>query len=129
MKIVFGSTTLVDDTASPRIAGVIERLGFRALVQTETLYGAANEIDFPRGNVGGELVFTAGCSFASYSAAADAFKAACGLVNGQGTVVVTPATGADTLTLANAVLDNVERADWQGIWLNLRYTFKITTIS
>ncbi|MDB6016036.1 MAG: hypothetical protein JWR19_525 [Pedosphaera sp.] len=133
MKITFtiGSTvsTLADDTAAPRIAGVIEQWGGSAKVQTEPLYGAVNEVDFPRGNIGGDFTFTAGCSFATVDAAGAAFATAYALLNSQGSVKVYPSGGSAVITMANAVLKDVTRTEYNGHWLKLRYTFKITTIT
>ena len=130
MKVTFDSATLADDTASPRLAGIVERLGMSDVVQTEQLYAGANLAKFPRGNVGGQFVFTVGCSYASYDAAATAFKTALALLDAQATCVFTP-TGSSTvdLTFANAILHDVTQVEWQGVWLKLRYTFEITTIS
>jgi hypothetical protein len=134
MKIVFtptgGSTaTLADHTASPPINALIEQWGGQSAVQTEKRYGQSAEVDFPRGNVGGEFVFTAGCSYSNYDGPIDAFVTAFGLLNGQGTLVVTPTPGDTTATMAGAVLRDVHRVLLNGHRLELRYTFKITTIT
>jgi hypothetical protein len=134
VKIVFtpigGSTvTLADHTASPPVNALIEQWGGQSVVQTEKRYGQTSEIDFPRGNVGGEFVFTAGCSYASYEGPIDAFVTAFGLLNGQGALVVTPTPGSTTATMAGAVLRDVHRVLLNGYRVELRYTFKITTIT
>lgn len=136
MKVVFTiagpiDNTLADDTAAPKLAGVIEAIGAQDIVQIEPLYGGANPAKFPRGNVGGQFVFTSACSYASYNAAVDALKTAYGLLDDQGTLVFTP-TGAGvphTLTMANAILHSVQVVRWTGVRLELRYTFEITTIT
>ena len=128
MKITFGASTLADDTASPKVAALIEQWGGSSIVQTEPLYGAVNQVNFPRGNVRGPVVFTAGCSSADIPTAVSAFKTAYGLLNTQDTLTVLK--GATTLaTMANAVLRDVTRVEWQGLWLRIRYTFEITTIT
>jgi hypothetical protein len=134
MKITFtptgGSTvTLADHTATPAINALIEQWGGQSVVQTEKRYGQAAEIDFPRGNVGGDFVFTAGCSYTNYDGPIDAFVTAFALLDAQGALVVTPTPGVTTATMANAVLRDVHRVLLNGHRLELRYTFKITTIT
>ncbi len=134
MKIVFTPTggsavTLADHTASPPVNALIEQWGGQSVVQTEKRYGQAAEIDFPRGNVGGEFVFTAGCSFVDYDSPIDAFVTAFGLIDSQGTLVVTPTPGTATATMTGAVLRDVHRVLLNGHRIELRYSFKITTIT
>ena len=134
MKIVFtptggSATTLADSSATPLIAAVIEQWGGQSVVQTEKRYGQETEIDFPRGNVGGAFVFTAGCSYDDYNDTLAAFVAGFSLLNLQGALVVTYIPGSTTATMANAVLRDVHRVKWDGLRLELRYTFKITTIT
>lgn len=134
MKIVFtptggSATTLADSSATPLIAAVIEQWGGQSTVQTEKRYGQATEIDFPRGNVGGDFIFTAGCSYDSYDDTLAAFVTAFGLLNSQGTLVVTYIPGSTTATMENAVLRDIHRVILNGLRLELRYTFKITTIT
>jgi len=135
MRVTFTPTgdsavTLADSSAAPLIAGVLEQFGGASLVQTEKRYGQSTEIDFPRGNIGGDFIFTAGCSYATLDAAAGAFAAAFALLNEQGSLAFTPnPAGSVTLTMANAILRDVHRVKWDGVRLELRYTFKITTIT
>jgi hypothetical protein len=134
LKIIFTPTggspaTLADHTASPAINAVIEQWGGQCVVQTEKRYGQSAEIDFPRGNVGGDFVFTAGCSYDDYDDTLAAFVTAFGLLNLQGALVVTYIPGATTATMPNAVLRDVRRTVLNGLRLELRYTFKITTIT
>ena len=134
MKITFTPTggsavTLADHTASPPINALIEQWGGQSVVQTEKRYGQSTEIDFPRGNVGGEFVFTAGCSYASYDGPIDAFVTAFGLLDSQGTLIVTPTPGDTTATMADAVLRDVHRVLLNGYRVELRYSFKITTVT
>ncbi len=129
IQLTVGATanTLVDDAANPRVAGVIEALAGRAIVQAEPLYGAANNFTAARGNVSGQFVFTAACSFANYGDAAAAMKAAYNLLNATGSLVLS--YGGTTFTMANAILRDVTRVEWNGVHLKLRYTFDITTIT
>lgn len=134
MKIVFtptggSATTLADSSATPLIAAVIEQWGGQSLVQSEKRYAQATEIDFPRGNVGGDFVFTAGCSYDDYDDTLAAFVNAFNLLNLQGALVVTFFPGSATATMDNAVLRDVRRVVLNGLRLELRYTFKITTIT
>jgi hypothetical protein len=129
MKITFATATLADDTASPRIAAVIEQWGGQSVVQTEPLYGGPNLAKFPRGNVGGQFVFTAGCSYATRDLAAAAFATAWSRLNTQGALALQPTGGSATVTMANAILRDVSRVEWAGVWLKLRYTFEITTVT
>jgi hypothetical protein len=134
MKIVFTPTggsaaTLADSSATPLIAAVIEQWGGQSVVQTEKRYGQEAEIDFPRGNVGGDFVFTAGCSYENYDDTLAAFVTGFSLLNLQGVLVVTYIPGSTTATMANAVLRDVHRVVLNGLRLELRYTFKITTIT
>lgn len=129
MLIVFGSNTLCDDTASPKIAGVIEQLGGQAVVQIEDVYNSGLQVKRSQGNVGGQFVFTASCSYASYDAATTAWLTAYGLLDATDDVVVTPVHTSDvTMTMAGAILRQVQRVQWDGKWLAIRYTFEITSI-
>ncbi len=129
MKITFATTILADDTASPRIAAVIEQWGGQSVVQTEPLYGGPNLAKFPRGNVGGQFVFTAGCSYATRDLAAAAFATAWSRLNVQDTLAVKPSGGSATITMLNAILRDVQRVELEGVWLRIRYTFDITTVT
>ena len=131
MKITFGSgpTTLADIAATPKVTAVVESWGGQALVQSEPLYGGPNVVKFPRGNVGGQFIFTAGCSFADRDTAAAAFATAYALLNTQGSLTVKPTGGSPTITMANAILHDLQRVEWEGVWLKLRYTFEITTVT
>ncbi len=130
MQIQFTVTpityTLVNDTASPKITGVIESIGGQDILQKEPLYGSASPALFARGNISGHFAFSAGCSFASYALAAAALKTAYALIDSQGSCVLN--YGGTTLTFPNAILQSVQRVEWQGVRLVLRYTFEITSI-
>ena len=126
-KVVLGTTVLCDDAATPKVTGITEQLNGSASVQVEDIYASGNKLLRPQGNVAGQFVFTAGCSFASMAASATAWKTAYGLLNTQDTVVLT--YGGTTLTMANAVLKDVQRVLWDGLRLSIRYTFLITTIT
>jgi len=126
VKVTLGATTLADDTATPRLAGVIEQLGGQAVVQVEPLYGQADMAVFPRGNISGRFVFRVFCSYASYATALTAWAAAYARLNTQDTLVLTWFTG-NTLTMLGAVCTNVERTKLDGVGLEVRYTFTITT--
>lgn len=129
MKVTFsvGTVTLCDDTAAPRIAGIIEQFGGKSAVQEVDLYLSADAYLAALGNVKGRFVFTADCSYATDTAAAAAWKAAYGLLNNQGTCVLT--YGGTTTTMANAVIDGVERTYWQGVQLIVRYSINIRTMT
>lgn len=134
MKIVFtptggSATTLADSSATPLIAAVIEQWGGQSAVQTEKRYGQETEIDFPRGNIGGDFIFTAGCSYENYNDTLAALVTGFSLLNLQGALVVTYLPGSTTATMPNAVLRDVHRVVLNGRRLELRYTFKITTIT
>ncbi len=130
MVITFNNVTLADPGAAPPLYAILEDLGGEVLVQKEPLYNAPFPALFGRGNTSGQCVFSVGASYASISAAVIAFSTAYTLVGTQGTLVLVGQTGsAGQLTLANAVLRSVKRIAWQTLWLQLRYTFEITTIT
>jgi hypothetical protein len=129
LKITFnpgsGIVTLGDDSVKQTIQ--LEGFGGQSSEQVERLFRAANVARLPRGNVAGELMFTAEKSHADYATAVAFFKAQYLMLNGQGDAVMTE--GATTLTMANAVLRGVQRASQIGKRWGIRYTFGITTIA
>jgi hypothetical protein len=127
MIITFNGTTLVDDTDSPKITGQIERIGGEAAVQSEPLYNADNPANFARKNVRGQFVFTSGCSYADFAGVAAAFAALYALLLTTGDLVLT--YGAAELTFASAKFRSLDRTEWTGVRLGLRYVFEITTVA
>jgi hypothetical protein len=122
------AVTLGDDAS--KFAVVIEQIGGSAIVQIDPLAGGLNPAQFPRGNIGGELVFRSSKTYADYQTTFAQFKTEYARLNQQGPVVLTE--GAQTLTFANAVLKSVHRifdAQSSGAHMGLRYTFAITTIT
>ena len=119
MQIIFQPTvnfgpapaalTLVDDQASPRVAGIIEEFGGDATVQLESLYAAANKAQFARGNVSGLFSFTAGQSFGSLADMLWFLGAQYALLNMSGTLTVTE--GVTVLTFAEVIVKGVKRVD------------------
>jgi acyl-coenzyme A thioesterase PaaI-like protein len=126
--ITFNGVTLADDTATPRISGVVESWGAgEALVQIEPLYNAANPFTAPRGNVHGQFIFTALCSYANYAAAATAWKTLRAQGGIQADLVVN--YGGTTFTFASAICRSVVPVEFQGVMLKLRYLFDVTTLT
>lgn len=118
---------LGEDAAATRHTIVLDQLSGQSQEQVEELFQADAVARFARGNVGGECVFTAEKSHATYGAALTFFKAEYARLDEQGTLVLTE--GAVTLTMAGAVLRGVERATQTGLRWGIRYTFGITTIT
>ncbi len=121
-------TTLGDDAS--KFAVVVEQLGGASVAQSETLAGGANIALFPRGNVGGELVFRSSKTYPSYHATFTQFQVEYGRLNQQGMLALIE--GEVTLTFANAVLKAVQRlfdGQHSGAHMGIRYTFAITTIT
>lgn len=125
-KITIGATVLCDDAASPKNRGVIEQFGAQSGVQEEDVYNSDFKFLAPLGNVAGEFVFSEFTSYATLADAAAAYAAATALLNIQDTVVLI--YGSATLTMANALLYKVERVEWGGVGLRLRYGIKYTTL-
>ena len=118
--------TLADISATPRVTALIESWSGQSIVQIEPLFRATNDVKFASGNAGGQIVFTAGCSYADVPTAVTAFVTAYGLLNSQGALKIL--NGATTLaTMQNAILRDVARVEFNGKWLKLRYTFEFTT--
>jgi hypothetical protein len=120
--------TLGDDGS--KFAVAVEQLGGACVAQSETLAGSANLALFPRGNVGGEVVFHSSKTYPAYHDTFTQFRAEYGRLNQQGTLVLIE--GAVTLTFANAVLKGVQRifdAQHSGAHMGIRYNFAITTIT
>ena len=123
------TATLADIGAAPQIAAMIEDLGGDAVVQIEDLYAGPNKAKFPRGNVGGQFVFTAACSFATADLALAALLAAYALLNIQGALNLKPFPASTGVTFPNAILKSIRRVRLDGVILIVRYTFEITTIT
>ena len=130
MKLVFAGTTLIDDTASPAIYGVIEEFAGSAKVQKADLYNSTSDAIFARGDVSGVFGCTSECSYASLAAALTALNAIYNLLNTQGSLVLTYGTSTgSTCTMANAVLRSIQRVrPPEGVAVKVRYTFDITTV-
>jgi hypothetical protein len=118
------AATLVDDGA--KLFGQIGQLGGQALEQVSPLFRAANPARFMRGNVAGECAFVASKSHASVATAATWWATEYARLNQKGVLVIT--IGAVTLTMGNATLRAVTRAEWIGVRLSVAYSFGITTI-
>lgn len=131
--LTVGSTnyTLADYTASPRLSGTIEHWPYTGIVDVIPLYGAANPAIFPRGNAGGQLVFSVFGSYGGYDNWTSAVKAAQALAGQQGTLVITPnvASSTVTYTMVNATLKTVQPTDLGGIGGRIRYTFEVASIA
>lgn len=125
-KVTFATVVLADLAADPRITGIVESLGAQSVVEKVAAYNSGFEFKRPAGNVDGQFIFTAGCSYADAGDSADAFAAAYGLLNTQDDCVFI--YGGGTLTFADAILRAVQRVKWDGVYLQLRYTFEITTM-
>lgn len=121
-----GSLATLGDDAN-KIATHIESIGGQSIDQVEPLDGAAAAVQFARGNVQGEFVFTAGKSHADRATAVNYFKAQFGKLNQKGSLVYT--VDSATLTMAGAVLRAVTVADIVGLRWTIRYAFGITTVT
>lgn len=132
MKITFDGQTLADPQSVTAVHGlnaVIEQWGAQSTVQTEKRYGQNTEVDFPRGNIGGDFVFTVTGSYGSYAGPVQAFAAAIALLNIQATLMITFPDDETTATMANAICRDVHRVMLNGHSVQIRYSFKITTIT
>lgn len=98
------------------------------VVQKRPQVGAANPFQKPRGNNSGQFVFTTTNSYATLDLMIAALKAALVLTGKQGSVVLS--RGTSTMTMANAILRKVSRAQGsEGVRLRLNYMFDITTVT
>jgi len=105
-------------------------MGGTSVAQSDPLYGAANPLLIPRGNVGGEFVFRSSKTYADYKTTFTQFITEYARLNQQGSLVITE--GSVTVTMASAVLKGVQRifdAQNTGTRMGIRYTFAITTIA
>lgn len=119
--------TVADDTAAPRITGQVEKLGGQGIPEKSNLYNSPHPGLYPRGNVSGQFIVHTSCSYKTLANQHDSLVAFYNAINTQGTVVLT--MGAGIYTMANAVLASVERTYLNGVRLDLRFTFEITTIT
>ena len=119
------AATLVDD--ANRLFGQVLDLSAGAVEQVTPLFRAAAPARFMRGNVSGQVVFAAWSSFATVALAAAYLKAELARLNGAGSLVLT--FGVTTVTFAGATLRQVAREEWDGVFVRVRYTFGITTIT
>jgi hypothetical protein len=129
VKIVLGATTLADITATPRSFATFAAMGLEGDIQEEKLYEAAAEWIKPRGNVNGLVTFSVACSYATVDAAIDALKAHLALVNTQASLVITPRPGGHSLTFAGAIVKSVEREEWGGVRIKVRFNVRVTTLA
>jgi hypothetical protein len=98
------------------------------VVQKESLAGAPFPFQTPRGNNSGQFAFISTFSYPTLDAMTAALKTGLSLAGQQGSVVLT--RGATTMTMANAILRSVKRANGSdGVKLRLSYVFEITTIT
>jgi hypothetical protein len=122
------AATLGDDAAKFVVA--IEQIGGQSVDQSEQLAGGPNLALFPRGNVGGSIVFRSTKTYATVAATFAQFKTEYARLNQQG--VLDLIEGGTTLHFPNAVLKGVQRifgSDSGGARMGIRYTFDITTIT
>ena len=119
------AATLVDD--GNRLFGQIYELGGQAREQVTPLFRGTNPARFMRGNVAGQCTIGAWRSCASVAVAAAYLKAEYARMNQTGALVLT--LGATTLTMAGATVRAVVREEWDGLFIRLRYTFGIATIT
>ena len=115
------AVTLVDDAS--RLFGQVYALGGQAREQVTPLFRGANPARFMRGNVQGQCVFSAWRSFESVAAAAAHLYAQYGLLNLQGLLALT--FDGTALNMPGATLRVVEREEWNGRFLRVRYEFGI----
>jgi hypothetical protein len=116
--------TLGDDSVKHTIE--IESLGAAAAEQVSALFRSANAKRFPKGNVAGDVVFTASKSHATIDAAATYYAGERARINQQGTLELTFTTLKFTYALAT--LRAVEPVPIGTRW-RLRYTFGVTTLT
>lgn len=128
MKLEFGATTLADHAATPPINLIIEQWGVKSVVDSVPLVGAGFRKNFPKGNVGGQFVCTTSCSYASRAAAIAAFVAAVALINAERDLKLYEPSTTLAATMAKAILRDVAKVEWDGVYLKLRLSFDITTV-
>lgn len=120
-----GAITLADDANMVRMK--IEQLGAMGVEQIEQLAFSPDVFRTMRGNIAGDLVFTAQQSFASRDAAGTYYKARYAEIGETGSMVIT--IDVVTMTMANATWKGCAVALFNGLEWVLRYTFGITTLT
>ena len=127
MKILFGSNTLADIAASPKLAAQVEHWPGTAQVQTWERYNAPRG-QRPVGNFGDQFAFKVFSSQDTYNHVIAAYTAALALVGTTADLVITPVTGSTTITFAAAILRSAVPVI-AGKGIELRYTFEINSVT
>lgn len=121
------AVTLGDDSAKKTIL-VESGPGGQAQVQVAQFFRGTNPALYARGNAQGQFVFTVTQTFGSQDLANAFLKAEYARIGQQGSLAWGRGEST-TFTMANAVLRAVMPARINGVQVQMRYTFDITTLT